>query len=94
MNSLLKPGSVTKAKPCCLSYHPLLEKLSDGGGRKNSQKQTVQSKASVTVQQLKGHADAMCYPWVTVTCRMLTQTSHLQEALHCAASYKVRDGAS
>lgn len=60
----------SKARECyeskaMLSYHPLLEKLSDGGGRKNSQKQTVQSKASVAVQQLKGHADAMCYPWVT-----------------------------
>lgn len=54
----------------------------------------TEAKASVAVQQLKGHADAMCYPWVTVTCRMLTRMSHLQEALHCAASYKVRDGAS
>lgn len=66
MSSLLKPGSATENK-ARLSYHPLFEKI---------HRSKLQSKASVTVQQLKGHADVMWCPWVTVTCRML---SHLQE---------------
>lgn len=85
----------SKARECyeskaMLSYHSLLEKLSDGAGRKTHRSKGL-SRCTAAEGTCRCHVLSLGH---TVTCRMLTQTSHLQEALHCAASYKVRDGAS